>query len=63
MEYLDAMKTTTVYRVTFTYLTNVAGNVVRANGSTRWFDSLKDAQNSRWAREDGAKIEARKIAA
>lgn len=51
--------TTTQYRVTFTYLDTVNGSVRRVVGSTRWFNTLAEAQNSRWMSEDDAQIATR----
>jgi hypothetical protein len=39
----------TQYRVTFTCLDTINGNVVRVSGGTRWFDSRESAENSTWA--------------
>ena len=41
-------KTTKQYRVTFTHLDNVNGNVVRVKGGSRWFNSRKEAEESHW---------------
>jgi hypothetical protein len=51
--------TITQYRVAFTYLDTVNGSVRRVAGSTRWYDTLGEAQKSQWVREDDAKIVTR----
>mgnify|MGYP000095950529 FL=1 len=49
----------TQYRVTFTHLDTVNGNVIRVKGSTQWYDNREQAEKSRWLSEDDAKIETR----
>lgn len=57
------MNSTTQYRVTFTYLDTVNGNVVRVKGSTQWYPTIEQAKKSRWMSEDDAKIETREYTA
>lgn len=57
------MKSTTQYRVSFTYLDTVDGNVVRIKGSTQWYHTIEQAQKSRWMSEDDAKIVTREYVA
>lgn len=46
----------TQYRVAFTYLDTVNGNVVRVKGSTQWYNNREQAEKSRWMSEDDAEI-------
>ena len=53
------MKTHKQYRVVFTQLHNVNGDMLRGSFSTKWFNSLEAAESCRWIREDDAAIVSR----
>ena len=47
------------YRVIFTELENVNGDMRQVQHSTKWFASLEEAEQSRWMRSENARIVSR----
>ena len=51
----------TQYRVIFTAWELVEGSMVRVVRSTKWFDTLAEAQSSKWIKQEGATVISREF--